>query len=101
MALFDFKFRRFITPTVIGVIYALELIAITIGVVVFIAGQGGSYYGAFGNVAVRVVVGIVGWFVLIVLLRVVNEGLVALTRIAENTSEILEELRNRGSGPLA
>ncbi len=102
MALFDFKFRRFITPTVIGIVYALQLIGITIGVILFIIGQGGTYYGgALDNVAVRLVVGVIGWFLLVVLIRIINEGLVALTRIAENTSELVEEFRRRGSAPLA
>ena len=101
MALFDFKFRRFITPTVIGIVYALQLIGITIGAILFIIGQGGTYSGAFNNVVVRLIVGVIGWFLLVVLIRIVNEGLVALTRIAENTSELVEEFRKRGSAPLA
>ncbi|NOZ92040.1 DUF4282 domain-containing protein [bacterium 3DAC] len=93
--MFDFKFRKFITPTVVGIIYALELIGVTIGVIYFIV-EGFRQSTTTG--LMYLVGGIIGWFLWVVLIRVINESLVALTRIAENTSELVD-LMKRNSGP--
>ena len=93
--MFDFKFRKFITPTVVGIIYALELIGVTIGVIYFIV-EGFRQSTTTG--LMYLVGGIIGWFLWVVLIRVINESLVALTRIAENTSEFVD-LMKRNSGP--
>jgi len=91
--MFDFKFRKFITPTVVGIVYAIELLALTIGVAVLIY-MGFQKSATTG--ALYLIGGIVGWFLEAVLLRVINEGLVALTRIAENTTELVDLMKRQG-----
>ncbi len=93
--MFDFKFRKFITPTVVGVVYVVELIGVTIGLIYLIV-EGFRKDTTTG--LLYLAGSIVGWFLAAVLLRVINEGLVALTRIAENTTELVD-LMKRNSGP--
>ncbi len=93
--MFDFKFRKFITPTVVGIIYALELIGITIGVI-FAIYSGFQVSSTTGFL--YLLGGIIGWFVGVVVLRVINESLVALTRVAENTSELVDLIKKNSGG---
>ena len=75
-ALFDFKFKTFVTKQVVGVVYAVIVIALTVVAVV----GGVALLPFFPAIAA-------GWFILVVLMRVSLEAVVALTQIAENTKK--------------
>ncbi|MFM2385035.1 MAG: hypothetical protein RL166_909 [Actinomycetota bacterium] len=75
-ALFDFKFQTLVTKQVVGVVYAVIVIALT--VVALVAGV--AILPALPAIAAA-------WFILVVLIRVSLEGVVALTQIAENTKK--------------
>ncbi len=92
--MFDFTFRKFITPTVVGVLYALELLGLTIGIIfwIYMGFQVSSSKGFMYLLG-----GIIGWFLGVIIIRVLAEAIVAMTRIAENTSEIVDLLKkNQG-----
>ena len=92
--MFDFTFRKFITPTVVGVLYALEILGLTIGVIfaIYTGFQISSTTGFMYLLG-----GIIGWFLGVIILRVLAEAMVAMTRIAENTSELVDIMKkNQG-----
>jgi len=88
--MFDFTFRKFITPTVVGVLYALELLGLTIGIIfwIYMGFQVSSSTGFMYLLG-----GIIGWFLGVIIIRVLAEAIVAMTRIAENTSEIVDLMK--------
>ncbi len=83
-ALFDLAFRRFIPIRLTGVLYALALAVMA--VILLAWGLGGFREGFLQ--------GLVQLFLLYaIVLRILLEGVVALVRVAENTSLMVEEMR--------
>ena len=102
-ALFDISFRTFITRRLASVFYAVGLVAITIGFLVyFITGIVNGILALRFNpgagisliVATLIIVPIVT-FLTIVVLRFVIESVVALIAIAENTERTAENTRRQ------
>ena len=91
--MFDFQFRHFITPRVVGVLYALQIIGLTLGIIYYVVEAFKTTSSTTG--LLYLVGGIVGWFVGVIIIRVINETIVALTRIAENTTELVDIFGNR------
>lgn len=91
--MFDFQFRHFITPRVIGVLYALEIVLLTLGIIYYVEDAFKTTSSTTG--LLYLVGGIIGWLVGVIVIRVVNEIIVALTRIAENTTEMIDFFKNR------
>lgn len=96
-SLYDLSFQKFVTPTIIQIIYILALIIIAIWSLVFlVAGFAPHFgYGYGGASAFSIVFHIVGAAVIFVVgsivARINLEFLIAVFRIAENT----ESLRTR------
>lgn len=91
--MFDFQFRHFITPRVIGVLYALEIVLLTLGIIYYVEDAFKTTSSTTG--LLYLVGGIIGWLVGVIVIRVVNEIIVALTRVAENTTEMIDFFKNR------
>lgn len=100
-ALFDLSFRTFITRRLASVFYAVGLIAIAIGFVVYLVNGivGGASLlwinagaGITAIIATVVIVPLVA-FISIIALRFVIEAVVALIAIAENTERTAQHTR--------
>lgn len=91
--MFDFQFRHFITPRVVGVLYALEIVLLTLGIIYYVEDAFKTTSSTTG--LLYLVGGIIGWLVGVIVIRVVNEIIVALTRVAENTTEMIDFFKNR------
>ena len=89
--LFDMSFSRFVTPSIIQVIFVLGIVAGGIAAIgmfttlSFAAGAGGALLG--------IVVAAISFLVYVVLARMSLEALVALFRIAENTKVLADAAR--------
>jgi hypothetical protein len=83
--LFDFKFDKLITRKILGVVYAILVVLISLGAVAaFFAGLA-SFRSPLG--LVMVIAAPVVWFISLVLVRVAFETSIALILIAENTKK--------------
>lgn len=93
--LFDFKFKRFITIPLLGIIYAVGLIfagvsaLLTWGLLFLRVAALGSPAEAFGAFLLIIPIGL-GLFLGVLLWRVTLESVAALIRVAENSTKILE-----------
>jgi Domain of unknown function (DUF4282) len=90
-ALFDLSFTSFVTPRIIKVVYAISIIVIglfTLGIVLA-AFHTSSALGLF----VLVIIAPICATFAVIYTRVIMEQLVALVRIAENTSEMVVQGR--------
>lgn len=93
--LFDFKFKRFITIPLLGVIYAVGLIfagvsaLLTWGMLFLRAATIGSATEVIGAFLLIIPIGL-GLFLGVLLWRVTLESVAALIRVAENSTKILE-----------
>jgi len=96
--MFDFQFRHFITPRVVGVLYALQILGWTIGIIYYVVDAFKTT--SFTTGILYLVGGIIGWFLGVIVIRVANEIIVALTRVAENTTELVDIVRSK-SGPMS
>ncbi|GAA3630943.1 hypothetical protein GCM10022200_12190 [Microbacterium awajiense] len=100
-ALFDLSFRTFITRRLASVFYLVGLIAIGIGFLVYfiggiLNGVSALWYNPGGGIALivaTVVLVPIATLLLIIALRFVIEGVVALIAIAENTERTAEHTR--------
>lgn len=88
--LFDFSFRRFITPQVSGIFYGLAVVVIGLFSLILL----------FALFPLSLIVSPVLFIVLIVLARMSIESTVALMRIAENSSLLVDLERKRWSGSI-
>lgn len=87
-AMCDLNFNRFITLSVIKVLYVLGLILIGLGWLMMVAttfSQGGATAGIFGLIFFTV-----GALLYAIFLRVGLELIVVIFRIGENTSKLVE-----------
>ena len=85
--LFDFKFDHLITKTVLKVLYAILVALLTIAAVVgFLqfASEPGQLLGIFGVV--------IGYFIVLLLLRVLFEDRLVKFQMAKDIKEIREKL---------
>ncbi len=88
-ALFDFSFTKFVTPSIVKVVYVLVVIVTALAYVSWILG-GFGYDTGLGVVAL-----LFGWIpalLIIALTRVQLEYMVALIRASENTRDIKKKL---------
>lgn len=100
-ALFDLSFRTFITRRLASVFYAVGLIAIAIGFLVYLVGGvvrgiGALWYNPGAGIALLVATVILVplfTFIAVVVLRLIIESVVALIAIAENTERTAEHTR--------
>jgi len=92
-ALFDLSFRRFITLRLTGILYA---IALALGGL-YALGWGLAGFGeSLGQGLLRLVVlAPLGFLLYAIWVRILLEASVSLIRVAQNTSDILEELRKK------
>lgn len=89
-ALWDFSFKKFLTPTIVGFLYGVSMFFI--GLLCLVSIGYGFQGGLMGGLVFLVVSPIFGLFSLI-LVRTGLESLVASIKIAENTVEISENIR--------
>lgn len=82
-ALFDFSFSQFIIPKIASIVYQIAL---------FVGGLGGVIVVfRFGGFQPLLLVGVVIMFFLYaILIRIILEAAVALIRIAQNTTDMLQ-----------
>jgi len=81
-SLFDLRFKNFITPKLISVLYILMLIGNAAGALFVIIG---AFSESFGYGLLRFIIGIVGFVILMILARVLLEVTIVLFKIEENT----------------
>ncbi len=86
-ALFDFGFRKFVTPSIIKIIYVLIMIMLAVGYIAFTV-------MAFANdvmfgILVLLILGPLFTLIYLALARASLESLIAQIRTAENTSELV------------
>ncbi len=77
----DFSFKRFVTPHLIRVLYALSLVAAVLAAVAWMASgfRVGWFYGLF-----TVVTGPIAFVIYVLTARVLMEVILAIFQIAEN-----------------
>lgn len=93
--LFDMSFSKFVTPSIIRVVFVLAIIGgafAAIGVFTATANafRGGAFFGLVGAV--------IAFFVYVIMARVGLEAVVALFRVAENTKVLADDVRSRTGG---
>lgn len=85
--LFDLSFSRFVTPSIVRVVFIIAIITAGIGALGILAGfsvggpQGGSFIFAL-------ITALLTFLIWVILARIGLEAVVALFRIAENTNTI-------------
>jgi len=86
-ALFDFEFRKFVTPSIIKIVYILIMVML----VIFYIGMVISAFSAdtMLGLLVLIIVGPLFVLVYLVLIRAGLESLIASIRTAENTAELV------------
>lgn len=93
-AIFDFSFKRFITLSVIKVLFILGILLIALEWLALVI-LGFTTGGAMGGVG-ALVIGTIACFIAVIFLRVWLELIVVIFRIGENTSKLVEQ---RGGTP--
>lgn len=93
MGIFDLSFSRFITPTVIKIVYILFIVVIALALLAAIIS--GFVADPVAGL-LTLVFGPIGAVLYVLLIRVMLEALLAMIRTAENTAELL---RIQGGGP--
>jgi hypothetical protein len=88
--LFDFSFSEFIAIRIVGIIYAVIVVLITLAGLV---GIGSAFSNGFGSGIAALIFGPLVVFLYIILIRVGLESLVASIRTSENTRIIAENTR--------
>ncbi|HSW38495.1 MAG TPA: DUF4282 domain-containing protein [Acidobacteriota bacterium] len=88
--LFDFSFREFVTPTVVGIVYGIMVVLAMIAALGFIVtGFGIKWYVGLLFLIVSPVV----FLFLVILARLYLEIVVAMVRIAQNTTNMIKDSR--------
>lgn len=90
--LFDFSFSEFVAIQIIGIIYILGLVGA--GLVTLAIVAGGFNNGALSGL-IALIISPVLFLLYSILVRVGLEGFVATIRTAENTRQIVEQLRQK------
>ncbi|MPY77557.1 MAG: DUF4282 domain-containing protein [Actinophytocola sp.] len=98
MGIFDISFSKFITPAVIKVVYILLMVALGLAYVIAVISAFSEE--AIAGILVLVIGPIVG-FLYLLLIRVLLEGMLAVVRTAENTTELLRIQGGGGGGAAA
>lgn len=86
-ALFDLDFRKFITPTIIKIVYVLIMVMLVLAYIVFVVGAFNTNI-AFGFLTL-LILGPLFMLIYLVLARAGLESLIAQIRTAENTTEMV------------
>jgi small-conductance mechanosensitive channel len=95
-ALFDLSFRRFITLRLTGILYAIAAIALALGGLYALGWSLAGFGESLGQGLLRLVVlAPLGFLLYAIWVRILLEASVSLIRVAQNTSDILEELRKK------
>ena len=88
-ALFDFSFENFITPKLVGVIYAIELLTSVVAWIMF--GIDGFAGGVVRGIFQLFILAPIGFFVTLLFVRVTLELFIAVFKIAEHTRGLAEK----------
>jgi hypothetical protein len=80
-ALFDFSFSYFVTPSIIRVLYALGLIGIVLGYILFVVG---AFFQSAAQGVATLLLGLVIAFIYLALWRVMLEFFLAVVRMSED-----------------
>ncbi|MDA8389234.1 MAG: DUF4282 domain-containing protein [Gammaproteobacteria bacterium] len=88
-ALFDFSFENFITPKLVGVIYALELLASVVAWIMF--GVDGFTGGILRGIFQMFILAPIGFGITVIFVRVTLELFIAIFKIAEHTRALIEK----------
>ena len=88
-AIFDFSFRRFITLSVIKVLFILGILLIALEWVALMI-VAFTTAGALAGIG-ALLIGTIGAFIAVIFLRVWLELIVVIFRIGENTSKLVEQ----------
>lgn len=97
MGIFDVSFSKFITPTVVKVVYIILMVLLALGYVVAVI-SGFTNDAAAGFLVL--ILGPIFVILYLLLIRVSLEALVAVVRTAENTTELLRVQGGGGGGPV-
>lgn len=90
--LFDFSFSEFITPKIVGVLYAIGIFFISIVLLGFLGASFQSGNGVIGLLLTPLM-----FLLYVILLRVGLEGLVVAFRTSENTKRTADNTENLGN----
>lgn len=88
--LFDFSFSKFIGIRVVGLLYGIGIFFIGLSSLSII---GGGFQAGPGQGILALFLSPLVFFLLIIILRILLEGFVAGLRIAENTSQLVENFK--------
>ena len=88
----DLSFRRFVTPSLVRLIYFISLIGAALSAIAWMLSgfKTSVFYGVF-----TFVTGPLAFFIYMLTARVVLEFMLAVFRIAENTERLREKQENR------
>ena len=89
---FDFSFTAFVTPKLIKVLYGISLFFIAIGVIVVVVG--GFQRGIGGGLLALLILGPLYGLLLTILARIYMELMIAIFRIVELLSELVDQGRS-------
>jgi hypothetical protein len=95
-AMFDLSFNNYIAVKAIGVIYAVFVGFMSLGLIF-------ALFGTLAQGGGAIFAGLIGlpifWLVYVVLIRIGFESLVASIKTSENTAQILEIMRKQNPYP--
>ncbi|MFJ2619058.1 DUF4282 domain-containing protein [Glutamicibacter sp. NPDC087344] len=86
-ALFDFDFRKFVTPSIIKIVYILIMVLLAVSYLAIVIGSFRANVGL--GFLVLIVLGPLFCLIYLVLARAGLESLIAQIRTAENTAELV------------
>ena len=86
-ALFDFDFRKFVTPSIIKIVYILIMIFLVLGYIAMVIAAFSE--DALFGLLMLIIIGPLFVLIYLVLARAGLESLIASIRTAENTAELI------------
>ncbi len=86
--LFDFSFRDFITPTIISILYGIFLVLAGLGAIAFIVN---GFRMGVGYGIIFLIVSPLVFLLIAIIYRILLEAMIALIRIAQNTTDLLRK----------
>ena len=90
--LIDLKFNKFITPSIAGAVLIILYVVSTLGWIVYLFSN-----NPFVPFATRLIEFLIGYPLTIIAIRLWLEFIVAMTKVADNTSKILDEISKKNS----
>ncbi len=95
-ALLDFSFSRFLTPSLVKIIYALVFVLMGIGWLIMVVS--GFSQGGFKGGLMALIFGTLVMFVYLLMMRVSLELMIVIFRLGDDTKRLvaLEEAKQRG-----